>query len=175
MLILIWLSMIQFLLLLLVIYSSMNCTIYLITFRIVQTGRLVLCVPLNISRYFFGPQKHLQSFSELVLSISRSSSPFMNITMVYLLILRTSLAISSSSISQPPLSLISERSLEQMHGKKQSTRQFGTYLGDFYLAVCLQRPRKERKEESAIMIGALPYFKAVAAPMLLPQSTTLHF
>jgi hypothetical protein len=61
-----------------------------------------------------------------------------------------------------------------MQGKKQLTKQFGINLGAFYWAFYLHRLLKEWNEESATIMGALPNFKAVAAPMLLPHNTTLH-
>jgi hypothetical protein len=45
-------------------------------------------------------------------------------------------------------------------------------LGEFYLAICLHKLLKDLKEESATITGALPYLRAVAAPMLRPQSKT---
>lgn len=93
---------------------------------------------------------------------------------VYLLILLTSFAISSSYISYFALSFTSSRSFWYMQGNTQLIKQFGSILGAFYYAFYLQRSLKEWNDESATIIGAFPNFKAVAAPMLLPQSTTLH-
>lgn len=47
------------------------------------------------------------------------------------------------------------------------------YEGAYLRAIYLQRSRKEVKELSAMIIGAFPYLKAVAAPILLPQIITL--
>lgn len=47
------------------------------------------------------------------------------------------------------------------------------YEGAYFRAIYLQRSRKEVKELSAMIIGAFPYLKAVAAPILLPQIITL--
>jgi hypothetical protein len=91
------------------------------------------------------------------------------------LIFLTSFAISSCSISYSPIYWISERSLQKTQGNRQLIRQLGIYLGEFYFAICLQRLLNELKEESATIIGAFPYFNAVAAPMLLPQSRTFEF
>lgn len=73
-----------------------------------------------------------------------------------------------------PLSIISDRSFWNTHGNKQLTRQPGTYLGEFYFAICLQRLLNDLKEESATMIGDFPYLRAVAAPILLPHNITFE-
>ncbi len=151
---------------------SMNSDINFITFLMVYSGRLVLCVPLNISRCLQGPLNVLYSFYELILSISLSSSPLMNTIIVDSLIRFTSYAMSSFQMSQWPFSWISDLSLQNTQGKRQLMRQFGSNLGEFYLAICLHRLLKDLKEESATMMGALPYFNAVAAPILRPHSTT---
>ena len=70
---------------------------------------------------------------------------------------------------------MSERSFSKTQGKKQLIRHPGTYLGEFYLAICLHKLLKDLKEESATIMGAFPYLRAVAAPILLPQSTTFEF
>lgn len=67
---------------------------------------------------------------------------------------------------------MSERSLQNTQGNRQLIRQFGTNLGEFYLAICLHRLLNDLKEESATMMGTFPYLRAVAAPMLRPHSTT---
>lgn len=158
-----------------VYYSSIYRAIYLITFLRVSSGLLVLWVPLKIYKYFFFPLKELYKFSELILSISLSSSPFKKIIIVSWLIFFISSMISNSSRSYPAFSWISERSFLYTHGKIQHIRQLGTYFGAFYFAFYLQSSLKEAKEESATIIGAFPYFKAVAAPILRPHITTLNF
>jgi len=53
-------------------------------------------------------------------------------------------------------------------------KQFGMYEGEFLCAICLHSPLNEVKAESATITGDLPYFKAVAAPILLPHNSTLN-
>ena len=57
----------------------------------------------------------------------------------------------------------------------QFIRQLGMYDGAYLIATSLHKLLKSVKEESATIIGAFPYFRAVAAPILLPQMTTLNF
>ena len=64
-------------------------------------------------------------------------------------------------------------SLKNTQGKMQLITQFGIYFGEFFSATCLHRLRKDWNEESATMIFAFPYRKAVAAPILRPQSIIL--
>jgi len=63
--------------------------------------------------------------------------------------------------------------LQKTQGKRQLIRHDGKNLGAFYLAICRHKLLKDLKEESATMIGAFPYLRAVAAPMLRPQIITL--
>lgn len=68
---------------------------------------------------------------------------------------------------------MSDRSLQKTQGKRQLIRHVGINLGAFYLAICLQRLLNDLKDESATITGAFPYLRAVAAPILRPQMTTL--
>lgn len=53
-------------------------------------------------------------------------------------------------------------------------RHLGIHVGAWWIANYLHSSLKSVKEESATIIGAFPYLRAVAAPMLLPQTATLN-
>lgn len=137
-------------------------------------GRFVLWVPSKIYSFLFFPGKASNNFYEFLWWISVSLSPDIKTTNELMSIFFTASLMSNSYTSYLAFFLTSCLSLKKTQGNKHVIKQGGTYPGECFLATCLHKLFKHLKEESATITSAFPYFKALAAPILLPQRTTLY-